>query len=223
MTVGSQLRALEAKTESLVSLLQGLGPEGWSRPTRCSPLNVRELAGHLLVSYGALGRVASQPSLGGEADQDWITWWHYDPEEIGPWCFALPPNRRRPSPSRIPPGPSPLRPGGRSALSQLGSRPRTRCARPFFGTVRLRDFVVTRVVEVCVHALDLRHALGLQPRSSQEGLHVAATTLRALLGSDPPAGMDELRFVLVGTGREPLGDDERHSLGRAAQRFPLIA
>lgn len=95
--------------------------------------------------------------------------------------------------------------------------------RPFFGTVRLSDFVVTRVVEVCVHALDLRHALGLQPRPTTDALRVTVTTLRALLGSDPPAGMDELRFVLVGTGREPVGDAERHSLGPLAGRFPLIA
>lgn len=223
MTVASELQALEAETESLLTLLHGLGPEAWSRPTRCSPLDLRGLAGHLLVSYGALGRVASQPSLGGEADQDWITWWHYDPEEIGPWVLRLAGEQAETLPSEDPAWAFATE--ARSALSAVAARLSTEdpVCRPFFATVRLRDFVVTRVVEVCVHTLDLRHALGLQPRPTRDGLHVAATTLRALLGSNPPAGMDELRFVLVGTGRDSLEDDERHSLGAAAQRFPLIA
>lgn len=89
--------------------------------------------------------------------------------------------------------------------------------------MRLSDFVVTGVVEVCVHALDLRHALGLQPAPSEDGVRVTATTLQALLGSDPPPAMNNLRFLLVGTGREPLGDYERQSLGALAERFPLIA
>lgn len=37
MIVEAQLRALEVETESLVTLLEGLGAEAWSRPTRCSP------------------------------------------------------------------------------------------------------------------------------------------------------------------------------------------
>lgn len=90
--------------------------------------------------------------------------------------------------------------------------------------MRLSDFVVTRVVEVCVHALDLRYALGLPPAATAEGLRVTTAILGTLLGSEKrPPGMDDVRFVVVGTGREPLTDDERWSLGALSERLPLIS
>lgn len=178
MTLGAQLGALEAETESLVMLLQRLGPEAWSLPTRCPPLDVRELAAHVLVSYRTLERVAHEASLGGDVEQDWITWWQYDREEVGPWVLRLAADQAETLPYED--AARALATEARRAVSAAAARLSSEdpVCRPFFGTVRLSDFVVTRVVEVCVHSLDLRHALELRPWASSDGLRVTANTPR---------------------------------------------
>jgi hypothetical protein len=99
-----------------------------------------------------------------------------------------------------------------------------RLYRSIFGLIRLSEYVRTRVVEVTIHTMDLRDALGLAPDPSDEGLRVTCDVLRGLLGIDTLAlGIDEVHFALAGTGRAALTDHDRDVLGPLADRLPLFA
>lgn len=74
----------------------------------------------------------------------------------------------------------------------------------------------TLAVEATVHQLDLR--LG-QP--SEAGLAEVRRVLDGLLGRSAPIA-DASRYALIGTGREPLTNDEADELGAAVERLPLF-
>jgi uncharacterized protein (TIGR03083 family) len=92
-------------------------------------------------------------------------------------------------------------------------------------TLRLDDYLATRLLEVSVHGLDLAAALDRPPWLTPEGAQVTRWILSELLGTDPPAtqAMDDIGFIEAGTGRRPLTRAERISLGLLADRFPLLA
>lgn len=78
----------------------------------------------------------------------------------------------------------------------------------------------TLAVEAAVHHLDLEPVLPEPPAAPV--LAEVRRVLDGLLGAAPPPGWDDVRYVLVGTGRAPLDDDERAALGPLAEAFPLF-
>jgi hypothetical protein len=78
----------------------------------------------------------------------------------------------------------------------------------------------TLVVEAGVHHLDLLDAKPAPP--ADVVLAEVRHTLDGLLGVPAPASWDDIRYALVGTGREPLTTDERRELGDKVDRFPLF-
>ena len=81
----------------------------------------------------------------------------------------------------------------------------------------LRDFMVTRVVEVAVHGLDLAAALDRSPWLTPE----AAAELTGLLLPDPSAGLgglDVVTFVRAATGRGLLSLPARDVLEKSGPR-----
>lgn len=101
-------------------------------------------------------------------------------------------------------------------------------ARPFktfAPTLRLDEYVKTRVLEMTVHGLDLADALGREPWTTSSAADVTREILVALLGRThpPELGWDDVAFFDTATGRRALGDRERTILGEAGDRFPLFA
>ncbi len=92
-------------------------------------------------------------------------------------------------------------------------------------TLRLDDYLATRLLEVSVHGLDLAAALDRPPWLTPGGAQVTRWILSELLGTEPPAtqAMDDIEFIEVGTGRRRPTRAERLSLGPLADRFPLLA
>jgi hypothetical protein len=79
------------------------------------------------------------------------------------------------------------------------------------------------LIEVGIHTMDLRDALGLEPDPSPEGLEGLCDVLRGILGADlRTMGVDDVHFALAGTGRAKLTDAEREMLGPLADSFPLL-
>jgi hypothetical protein len=89
----------------------------------------------------------------------------------------------------------------------------------------LEEFLKTRVVEITVHGMDLADALQRDPWPTAEGLDLTTEILRGILGADAPSelGWGPMTFVEKGTGRQPLSELERSTLGPLAERFPLLA
>jgi uncharacterized protein (TIGR03083 family) len=216
-----ELQALRGETERLIEFLRSLKPSDWARPTRCSPLNMRALLGHILSSYVALERVSIGPGLSGEPDQDCINWWIYDREEIGRWVLSE--ATQQPDIfGEADPTMTFIR-RSRAALDRCEERLGVGdlICRPFFASIRLSEFVATRVVEVCIHTMDLRNAVALDADPTQAGLNMTLDVLEGLLGG--PAPLDDLRLVLVGSGREALTEGEEQLLGPVHSKFPLLA
>jgi uncharacterized protein (TIGR03083 family) len=61
------------------------------------------------------------------------------------------------------------------------------------GAIALPDYLATRCVEAVVHALDLAHAIGEQPRLDDEAVAVSVRVLMAALVKAAPGNSVELR------------------------------
>jgi hypothetical protein len=84
------------------------------------------------------------------------------------------------------------------------------------------DLLTTLAVEATVHHLDLVTDLPTAPPPSAAGLAAVRATLDGLLGYAVPLYWSDEHYALVGTGRAPLTDGERDTLGADAARFPLF-
>jgi uncharacterized protein (TIGR03083 family) len=95
-------------------------------------------------------------------------------------------------------------------------------AHPAVGAIRLNDFVVTRVISVAVHGVDIAISTGMSPFTTTEALGVTCSVLEDLLeASAAELGWTKLELLLWGTGRQPVPH------GRASyeleQRLPAIS
>jgi uncharacterized protein (TIGR03083 family) len=215
--------ALEAETIRTGAFLAGLSVSDWQRPTRCPPLNVRELAVHALRGAYRIREFLAVPPAEGEPEKDAVTYYRYDAAVEGPVIVerAQEESRKRPPDADIA---GEWRAAWDQALtaSRNASEDDPVVVTPF-GALRLREYLKTRCVEVGIHAMDLRDALGLDPDPSPECLEAVGDVLRGLLGADlRPLGMDDVRFALVGTGRGALTAAERAMLGPLSDSFPLL-
>ena len=99
-----------------------------------------------------------------------------------------------------------------------------RLVRTRIATMRLDEFVKTRVLELAVHGLDLAIALDSRPWLTPGGEGVTVAILDGLLGRPLPPSLaqDRVGFIEKGTGRRPLTAADRAALGTLADRFPLL-
>lgn len=217
------LVALETEVDGIGRLLEGLSEADWHRPTRCPPLDLREVTAHMLGGAVRLVEMGSAAAIDDEPEQDAVTYFQYDPASVADDIVER--ARARASGKTGHEVLSLWKEHWGSALEVARERwEQNPVFRPFLGTIRLREYVRTRCVEVTVHHMDLRDALGQEPDPTPAALEATCEVLRGLLGADlRPMGMDDLRFALVGTGRETLTDPEREILGPLAEEFPLLA
>lgn len=85
----------------------------------------------------------------------------------------------------------------------------------------LSEFLLTRVVEVAVHGLDLADALGREPWLTSSA---GDAVLELLLGAEQLAAADELgwsqpHFLRKATGREPLDESETAQIEQLGIRW----
>lgn len=192
--------ALRLEGRALDPVVEAISEEQMRWPTRLGAWTVRELLAHLvrvprrLTTY-LTGPIPPQP------ETDWIGYWHaareHDPASVA--------QRARTAAARM--SDAELRTAWsrvwpEAAVEAAHSHPARALVGPF-GAMRLDHYLTTRVVEVTVHGLDLRHALGLEEVATPAGLEVTCAVLEALLGLPRPVDLarDDLGFVLAATGR----------------------
>jgi hypothetical protein len=112
----------------------------------------------------------------------------------------------------------------RRCIDRAGAEDPGRILRTRLTTIRLDEFLKTRILEIGVHGLDLADALGRDPWLTGPAAVIILEILRGLLGDDPSAslGWSDLVFIETGTGRRALSDGERTFLGSRADAFPLL-
>ncbi len=82
----------------------------------------------------------------------------------------------------------------------------------------LHEFLITRVVELAVHGLDLALALRRPPWLTDDAAAVVTELLTGGVRAGP-AGWDQLTLVRKATGREPASEAEIEQLRRAGVRW----
>ena len=215
--------ALETETAHAQAFLAGLSPDDWQRPTRCPPMNVRELTVHAMRGAYRIVELLADPVRDAEPEKDAVTYFRYDPLTVGAGVVA-----RAQDESAARPADADIAAEWATAWKDAIETARATIAddpviASPLGTIRLREYLRTRCVEVAIHLMDLGHALGREPDPSPAGLEAACDVLRGLLGTDlRELGMDDVRFALVGTGRAELTAAERELLGPLSESFPLL-
>jgi uncharacterized protein (TIGR03083 family) len=217
------LEALDAETERVVQAIRGSTEDDLSTPTRCPPWDVRVLVGHMIRDVDRVSTYVAAPAPG-PASRDAVTYWRsYDPTTEGPRITANSTEvaNRYTSPAEF------------SGALELALDRCLAAARPedparVLGTrltsIRLDEFIKTRILEIGVHGLDLAAALGREPWLTSAAASVVQSILVAILGSDPTGdlGWSDLTFIETATGRRPLTEAERAVLGIRAGSFPLL-
>ena len=214
--------ALRAEAGRLSAEMAVVRPAQWSRPTGCPPWTVAELLGHVVTVLAWIPDMLAAPAPE-RAEIDAAGYYRADDR------FSDAGNAARVELARD----RAARAGGGPALAASFHRTwrhvltvcereradrvvRTRHGDPML----LGDFLLTRVVEVGVHGLDLAAALGRRPWLTPE----AAGALSGLLLSDGIAalerlGWDPVTFVRKASGRGPLTAADRERAEAAGIRW----
>ncbi len=212
MTRADVLAGLQAEGAQLAAVLLDLGEEDFRRPTPCAPWTVAELLAHVLVATNRLPAMLAEPEPAlaeiGAAE-------YYRPDER----FGPDATRARVDTAQVDAAAA----GTGHALAErfdaawremaalAAAELPARVVRTRWGDAMLLiDFLVTRVVELAVHGLDLAAGLDREPWITTEA---AVVTERLLLGPDGTAtlgtmGWDRVGFIRKATGRAPLTADE---------------
>lgn len=182
--------------------------EAWMRPALGS-WNLAQLVTHLVRGVTRVTHYLSQPA-GDTPDVDRVTYWGFDAEAEAPGVAR----RAVEEAAGVEPATLPQRfaRGWTASLAAARDQGPDRLLPTFRGTMRLDDYLATRVVEVVVHHLDVRSVTDLPPASTPAAARMTMATLEALLGQPRPRNMGRTRFIQAATGRLPVDDP----------RFPVL-
>ncbi|HYT29710.1 MAG TPA: maleylpyruvate isomerase N-terminal domain-containing protein [Actinomycetota bacterium] len=218
------LAALRVECHEVSKVVLALPEEDFTRPTRCPAWNVKELLAHM---YGDVDRtntgLAEAPPE--KADADAVSYWRrYDPA-VGSADVADRAKRiaaERPTGSAMAADWDAM---WRAALDDAAATDRRRVIATWGPSLEFDEFLKTRVLEITVHRMDLELALGRKGWGTDAAVSIVDDILVGSLGKEPPDRLDwdVVDFIDAGTGRRELTERERKILGRAADRFPLLA
>jgi uncharacterized protein (TIGR03083 family) len=202
------MQALDGEVSALVRGLCDLSDKDWERPTRCEPWGVRELLGHVHVVVGWLPGMLEAPAL---PHAEISAAEYYRPDDR----FAPQTNAARiglaQQHAAAPVSGAALVEGFAALWQQVDGlcqgQPHGRVVLTRHGdAMLLSEFLLTRLVEVAVHGLDLSDALEVEPWLTRAA---GELIVGLLVGPDQAETVRELRwdtakFVRKATGREPL-------------------
>lgn len=192
----------------------------WDLPTRCDPWSVRELLGHVGATVDRLPGMLAAPAP--ETAEVTATRYYRPDERFSPETNDARIALGRERASRTGDPAAEFDAIWRRADGLVSAEPAGRIVRTRHGdAMLLREFLLTRVVELAVHGLDLADALGREPwLTAQAGDAV----LELLLGAGYESavrevGWDRARFLRKATGREPLDAGENAMIERLGIRW----
>lgn len=194
--------------------------QAW-QPTGCTGWAVRDLLQHLLGD-AQRGLVALAVPAPGPADRDAVTYWTTAPSGDDPEWREVRAVRTMASAWRLRALAATFAETARAVVALAERTPADQLAATQGHVLRTDDLVATLTVEAAVHHLDLVVHLD-RPGPAAGPLRVVRQTLDGLLGRPGPATWDDRTWALVGTGRHPVGPEERAALGPDADRMPLLA
>lgn len=206
------LTAFRAESERLTEAVTGLSEREWDLPTACEPWRVRELLGHVRVVVGWVPGMLEGPAPA-RAEVSAVE--YYRPDER----FSAETNAAR---IALATEHATAQGGGQTLAEDFAdtwqnvhrlcrAEPTGRVVVTRHGdAMLLSDFLLTRVVEVAVHGLDLAAALGRDPWLTPQA---GGAVEELLLGAEGVSrvrglGWDQVTFLRKATGREAISADE---------------
>ncbi len=221
------LTTLDVECRLAIGVVTDLTDADFASPTRCPPWDVRVLVGHMVRDLDRVITYLEEPAPDA-ATTDAVTYFSsYDPRAEGAAITASSTETadRYASPAELVLG---LDETLRRCVDRAGAEDPGRILRTRLTTIRLDEFLKTRILEIGVHGLDLAGALGRDPWLTGAAGRVILEILRGLLGDDvapslgASLGWSDMVFIEAGTGRRALTGGERTLLGSLADAFPLM-
>lgn len=214
--------AFRVEGDRLAGVLLALDEDDFDRPTRCQPWTVRELTAHVRTATGRLLTMLAEPAppraeVGAAG--------YYGPAKFTPSTDATRIAGARREAAEASNGHAlavDFDRTWRAVHTAAATEPPERVVRTRHGdAMTVDDFLLTRVVELGVHGLDLAAALDRRPWLTDPA--AAAITGLLLGGGDPGVldrlGWDRLTFVAKATGRTPLTAGEQTEVDRHGIRW----
>jgi uncharacterized protein (TIGR03083 family) len=218
---GALVCLLDGVYEATTQVVSELDDDDFRRPTRTELWSVKDLLFHQMCD-AQRALVVFTTSADGPADTTAVSYWSsWRPGQQGADDHARYASRAAAAYGS---------PSGLVAQWTETSRAAVRAARAHDGAALVStqghvltaaDFVHTLAVEGVIHNLDLTLELRA-PGLSEDAYGLVLDVLTGLLGADLPAAWSPTEAVLKGTGRQPLGDQDRMALGEDADRVPLF-
>ncbi|MFC8845362.1 MULTISPECIES: maleylpyruvate isomerase N-terminal domain-containing protein [unclassified Micromonospora] len=213
-------RAFRDECTALGAVLRGLTPADLDRPTDCPPWAVRDVIAHVRTGAGRLtGMLAAPAPPRAEVDAAG----YFGAAKFTPQVdrdrvdSARRQAREATDPAGIAAG---FDRDWRAADAAVARQPADRVVRTRHGDpMLLTEFLVTRVVEVGVHGLDLAAALGREPWLTQAAAKVVTALLTGGRAVPAELGWDRLTVVRRATGRASLTGRERAVIEAAGVRL----
>jgi len=218
--------ALREEADALSAVLRGLDPVQFTRPTNCPPWNLRELVVHIAASVAIR---APLPTAGPQSVPTGAADYYRRPERDTPAYRQHNVDRTQELTRDVLTRTSPAAWFDEVCDDTVRKLDRDDLDRTVLiagrGAMRLADWVVTRVVSVAAHGLDVALTLGRRPWTTSAALTVIRPVFVELLGAEPPVRLnwDDRTFLSAATGRRTLTDHERMLLGPHQERFPLLS
>ncbi|MCX5265960.1 maleylpyruvate isomerase N-terminal domain-containing protein [Streptomyces sp. NBC_00199] len=200
--------AFRRECEALTAALSGLSTADWDAPTRCTPWSVRDLLGHVCVVLDWLPGMLAAPA----PDRvEVCAAQYYRPgdrfSQQGNQTRVEAARKRGAAPAQGTNGVEDFTATWRRVDRLCRAQPAGRTVRTRHGdAMLLSDFLLTRVVEVAVHGLDLADALGHEPWLTASAGDALQDLLLGPEQRTAPAalGWSRPHFVRLATGRAPL-------------------
>jgi uncharacterized protein (TIGR03083 family) len=213
---------LRAAYRAFADVVTPLGEDDSWRPTGCTGWSVRDLVFHSLVD-AQRGLVGLHTPADRAPDTDAVSYWQeWKPDRPG---AANARRWIRVSASMFPEFVD-LRDlyleTAAATVTAAGEIKPDRAVATQGHVLTAADLLTTLAVETTVHHLDMVTDLPAAPPPSPAGLAAVRATLDGLLGYAVPLAWSDEHYALAGTGRTPLTDSERSTLGPDAGRFPLF-
>jgi uncharacterized protein (TIGR03083 family) len=202
--------ALWAECARLDEVLLGLTEAEYARSTLCPPWTVRDLLAHVRTGVGRVTVMLAQPAPP-RAEVDAAG--YFAPAKFAPATDAARVEGARREAAASGGGrelAADLARVWRATRAAIAGEPGGRVVRTRHGdAMTLDDFLLTRVVEVGVHGLDLAAALGREPWLTGPAAEVIAGLLLGAGDEFASLGWDRLTLIGKATGRVPLTGAER--------------
>jgi uncharacterized protein (TIGR03083 family) len=214
-----------AQIDTVREVVAALSDADLVAPTACTGWLAAHLLVHMRVGLAeATGSFAEPAGPDEPADRDYISYWRDWPAAVEPvtfatvrWHWAMGSaysvasefRRHFTDTARAAAGVSRQAPGGRYRFQEH--------------VMEAEDILAMWTVELVVHHLDLIAFLPGRYGPPPAALTLTARTLDGLMGiTQRPPSWDEITYVLKGTGRVPLDDEDREVLGERAAAFPAF-